>query len=48
MLETWLYSLLSVILVSIISLIGVFTLAIKDSTLTKILLYFVSFSAGAL
>jgi zinc and cadmium transporter len=48
MLETWLYSLASVILVSLISLIGVFTLAIKDSTLNKILLYFVSFSAGAL
>jgi len=48
MLEIWLYSMLSVFLVSIISLIGVFTLAIKDSTLTKILLYFVSFSAGAL
>ncbi|HJW97214.1 MAG TPA: ZIP family metal transporter [archaeon] len=48
MFEAWLYSLLSVILVSMISLIGVFTLAIKDSTLNKILLYFVSFSAGAL
>ena len=48
MLEAWLYSLLSVFIVSIISLIGVLTLAIKDSTLNKILLYFVSFSAGAL
>lgn len=48
MLDAWLYSILSVFFVSIISLIGVFTLAIKDSTLTKILLYFVSFSAGAL
>jgi zinc and cadmium transporter len=43
-----LYALASVIIVSLISLIGVFTLAIKDSTLNKILLYFVSFSAGAL
>jgi len=48
MFEVWFYSLLSVFLVSAISLIGVFTLAIKDTTLTKILLYFVSFSAGAL
>jgi len=48
MLEAWLYSLLSVILVSLISMIGVLTLAIKDSTLNRILLYFVSFSAGAL
>ncbi|MCX6814454.1 MAG: ZIP family metal transporter [Candidatus Aenigmarchaeota archaeon] len=48
MLETWLYSLASVIIVSLISLIGVSTLALKDSTLRKILLYFVSFSAGAL
>jgi zinc and cadmium transporter len=48
MLEAWLYSILSVILVSLISLIGVFTLAIKDATLARILLYFVSFSAGAL
>jgi zinc and cadmium transporter len=48
MLETWLYSLASVIIVSLISLIGVSTLALKDSTLRKILLYFVSFAAGAL
>jgi zinc and cadmium transporter len=48
MLEAWLYSIMSVALVSIISLIGVLTLTIKDSTLMKILLYFVSFSAGAL
>jgi zinc and cadmium transporter len=48
MLEAWLYSLVSVALVSLISMIGVLTLAIKDSTLNRILLYFVSFSAGAL
>jgi len=48
MLDAWAYSILSVILVSIISLIGISTLALKDSTLRKILLYFVSFSAGAL
>lgn len=48
MFEVWLYSLVSVILVSAISLIGVSTFALKDSTLRKILLYFVSFAAGAL
>jgi zinc and cadmium transporter len=48
MLDAWLYSLVSVIIVSLISLIGVFTLAIKDSVLRRILLFFVSFSAGAL
>lgn len=44
----WLYSLISVTIVNFISLIGVFTLAIKDSILKKILIYFVSFSAGAI
>jgi zinc and cadmium transporter len=48
MLDSFVYAILSVVFVSLISLIGVITLAIKDSTLTKILLYFVSFSAGAL
>jgi zinc and cadmium transporter len=44
----WLYSLLSVILVSLISLIGLFTFKLKDSTLKNILIYFVSFSVGGL
>jgi len=48
MLEIWLYSLLSVFLVSCISLIGLFTFSIKQSTLSKILLYLVSFSVGGL
>lgn len=48
MLEIWLYSLLSVFLVSCISLIGLFTLSIKENTLKKILLYFVSFSVGGM
>ncbi|MBI4019897.1 MAG: ZIP family metal transporter [Candidatus Aenigmarchaeota archaeon] len=43
-----LYTLGSVVLVSLISLIGVVTLSIRDRTLRKFLLYFVSFSAGAL
>ena len=48
MLEIWIYSLLSVILVSLISLIGLFTLSIKESNLKKLLPYFVSFSVGGL
>lgn len=48
MLESWLYALISVILVSLISLIGIFTLAINEALLRKILLLLVSFAAGAL
>ncbi|MFA6533184.1 MAG: ZIP family metal transporter [Patescibacteria group bacterium] len=44
----WTYSLLSVTFVSLLSLLGVFTLGIKEKSLHKILIYFVSFSAGAL
>jgi zinc and cadmium transporter len=40
--------LVSVIIVSLISLVGLFTFAIKIEKLSKILLFFVSFSAGAL
>ncbi len=43
-----LYSLISVLIVSSISLIGVITLGIQLENLKKILLYFVSFSTGAL
>jgi zinc and cadmium transporter len=42
------YSFLSVLVVSLISLIGIITLAIKQNTLKKYLLLLVSFSAGAL
>lgn len=45
---TWIYTLSSVCIVSLISLISVFTLGIKQERLQKILLYLVSFSAGAL
>jgi zinc and cadmium transporter len=38
----------SVLLVSAVSLIGIFTLALKDSILRKALLYMVSFAAGAM
>ncbi|MBI2451977.1 ZIP family metal transporter [Candidatus Pacearchaeota archaeon] len=43
-----LYSLLSVLLVSLISLAGIFTISIKAAKLKKILIYLISFSAGAL
>ncbi|MBI4439840.1 ZIP family metal transporter [Candidatus Woesearchaeota archaeon] len=46
--EVWVYTLASVLIVSVISLIGVFTLAIDIKRLRKILLYMVSFSAGAM
>ena len=44
----FLYTLGSVFLVSIMSFVGVFTLAMKTKHLEKILLFLVSFSAGAL
>ena len=42
------YSILSVIIVSLISLIGLASISIKEERLRKILIYLVSFSAGAL
>ncbi len=45
---TWIYILGSVSIVSLISLISIFTLGIKQERLQSILLYLVSFSAGAL
>ena len=48
MMDTWFYSLASVVIVSLISLVGVFTFRIKTENLRRILLYLVSFSAGAL
>ncbi len=44
----WGYTLISVIVVSLISLIGVLTLAFKQETLKKVLLFFVCFAIGAL
>lgn len=46
--SVWVYSLLSVLVVSLISLIGILTISIKPKKLKKILIYLVSFSAGAL
>lgn len=46
--DSWKYSILSVSLVSVIALIGIITLSIKSNLLKKIIMYLVSFSAGAL
>src|SRR3989338_7267764 len=48
MLNVWIYSIVSVIIVSLMSFVGILTLSIKAEKLKKILLYLVSFSAGAL
>jgi len=48
MLETWVYTLVSVLIISFLSLIGAITLSLKREKLNHILLYFISFSAGAL
>lgn len=44
----WFYTLVSVLLVSLISFIGLFTLSIKQKNLKRFLIYLISFSAGAL
>ena len=44
----WLYALGSTALISLIAFIGIFTLSIKAKTLQKVLIYMISFSAGAL
>jgi len=46
--KIWLYSIISVFIVSLISFSGALTLAIKKEKLKDLLIYFVSFSAGAL
>jgi len=48
MLEIWLYSLISVFIVSLVSLIGIVSISINTNKLSTIIIYFVSFSAGAL
>lgn len=47
-LSIWVYSLVSIFLVSLISLIGILTLSVRVDKLKKFLIYMVSFSAGAL
>lgn len=44
----WVYSISSVLIISLISLVGVFTMAIKREKLKNLLLFFVSFSVGGL
>ena len=48
MTDVWLYTLASVAVVSLVSLIGVATLGIAHVRMQRILLYLISFSAGAL
>ncbi|MBU3758416.1 MAG: ZIP family metal transporter, partial [Candidatus Omnitrophica bacterium] len=46
--QVWLFTFGSVLLVSLTSLVGVFTLSLKPQHLKKIILYLVSFAVGAL
>ncbi|MEK7632110.1 MAG: ZIP family metal transporter [Patescibacteria group bacterium] len=48
MVQTWFAALLGVIFVSLISLVGVFSLSLQYDRLRKSLLYLVSFAAGAM
>jgi zinc and cadmium transporter len=46
--STWGYTILSVVLVSLVSIIGIFTVTLNQKRLYRFLIYFVSFSAGTL
>ena len=46
--ETWFYTIVSVFLVSLISLVGIFTLSLNKDRLRKILIFLVSFAVGGL
>jgi zinc and cadmium transporter len=48
MITIWIYTILSVIVISLISLIGVVSFAFREDRMRKMLLFFVSFAAGAL
>ena len=48
MLSVWIYSLVSVLIVALISLFGILTLSIREKLLQKLLFISVSFSAGVL
>ncbi len=48
MASAFLYGIGSVVIVSLVSLLGALTLTLSDRTLHRVLLYLVSFSAGAL
>ena len=45
---TWVYSIVSVLIVSLISMVGLTAISINHESLKKILIYLVSFSTGAL
>jgi zinc and cadmium transporter len=47
-LATWAYTLASVMFVSLLSLIGIFTLSLREERFKSFLLYFVSFAVGGL
>lgn len=44
----WIYTIASVLIVSLVSLLGIFTFSIKTAKLDRFLLYMVSFSTGTL
>jgi zinc and cadmium transporter len=44
----WAYTLVSVSLVSLLSLIGIFTLSLREARIRKILIFLVAFAVGAL
>ena len=46
--KIWIYSLLSVFVVSLISLVGIFTIALNEQKLKKIFTFLVSFAVGGL
>lgn len=48
MFQVWLYSLVSVIIVSLISIVGILTFLLSHKRLRSLLLYMVSFSVGGL
>ncbi len=48
MAEIWVYTLVSVLIVSLVSLVGVFTLTLQQDRLHRMLSHLVSFSVGAL
>ncbi|MFA6022907.1 MAG: ZIP family metal transporter [Candidatus Pacearchaeota archaeon] len=48
MLDIWFYSIFSVLIISLVSLIGIITLPINAKRFEQIIVYMISFSAGAL
>jgi len=48
MMKVWVYSLASVLVVSLMSLVGIFTICLNGERLKKILIFLVSFAVGGL